>query len=113
MEEKEETAKQCLLEKCGESYSTERSQRPQELVAHKISPLVMWHSHSHLVKHPHSFQFPNIFSSSTKFPAQTLSPERPKRRFTAQTVDAQRKKDSELEHRQSDSEPESGRECRR
>ena len=37
MEEKGETTEHYLLEKCGESNSTERSQRPQELVVHKIS----------------------------------------------------------------------------
>lgn len=38
MEQKGETTEHYLLEKCGESNSTQRSQRPQELVAHKIFP---------------------------------------------------------------------------
>lgn len=38
MEQKGETTEHYLLEKCGESNSTQRSQRPQELVAQKIFP---------------------------------------------------------------------------
>jgi len=38
MEQKGETTEHYLLEKCRESNSTQRSQRPQELVAHKFFP---------------------------------------------------------------------------
>ncbi|KAK7274850.1 hypothetical protein RIF29_15949 [Crotalaria pallida] len=65
-----------LSKQCGESNSTQRSHRPQELVAQKLSPLLKWHSNfpiSNLFNEPLNTTHPLSFSilhyySSIHFP---------------------------------------------